>query len=109
MPNRSRHSCSHNESVASAALRRLAKRAGFRLGKGLGDRVAYRELFLFGLTHTDLRRIPKLARVKAFARREIDQLLADLRLPLDYGEQASLFPLNDNGSAGKPNGLALPA
>ncbi len=99
MPNRARHSGSHNESAARAALRRLAKRAGFRLGEGLGDRVAYRELFLFGLTHTDLRRIPKLARVKAFARREIDQLLADLRLPLDYCDQPSLFPLNDNACA----------
>ncbi len=96
MPNRIRQAGSTNESVARGALNRLAKKAGFRLGTGLGDRVAYRELFLLGLTHIDLKRLPNLARVKTTARREIRQLLADLRLPLEDANQPSLFPLNDN-------------
>ncbi len=94
LPNRYRRAGSNNEALARDALSSLAEPAGFRLGEGLGDRVAYRELFLFGLTHIDLKRIPKLARVKAFARREIEQLLADLRLPLDGDDQASLFELD---------------
>ena len=96
MPNRNRPASSHNEAVARKALSRLAKKAGFRLGEGLGDRVAFRELFLFGLTHIDLKRIPRLAKVKACARREVEQLLADLRLPLEDDNQPSLFPFNDN-------------
>lgn len=101
LPNRSRPTGSHNEELARNALRRLAKKAGFRLGDGLGERVAYRELFLFGLTHIDLKRIPKLAKVRACARREIEQLLVDLRLPLEDVGQPSLFPLNDNAQVAR--------
>lgn len=96
LPNRRRGGGSNNEALAEKALASLSAKAGFRLGQGLGDRVAYRELFLFGLTHIDLKRIPKLAKVKAFARQEIEQLLADLRLPQADPCQPSLFPLNDN-------------
>ena len=114
MPNRNRLSASHSEVVARKALGRLASKAGFRLGEGLGDRVAFRELFLFGLTHIDLKRIPRRAENKAFvrlakgkacARREIEQLLADLRLPLEDDSQPSLFPLNDNSLAAQAGAL----
>ena len=91
MPNRIRRSGSNNETSISDALKRLAQIAKFRIGKGLGERVAYRELFLFGLTHLDLKRIPNLARVKANAKLEIEQLIADLRLPADCEDQADLF------------------
>lgn len=96
MPNRFRHGGSNNEALARDVMAKLAKKAGFRLGQGLGDRVAYRELFLYGLTHVDLKRIPRLAKVKAFARKEIEQLLVDLRLPDGDEGQPMLFPLNDN-------------
>lgn len=101
LPNRIRHAGSTNEAAARQALVRLAKRAGFRIGTGLGDRVAYRELFLLGLTHIDLKRLPNLARVKTNARREIEQVLADFQLPLDDANQQCLFTLNDN--VGHPN------
>ncbi len=109
LPNRSRPASSNNEIAARNALSRLAKKAGFRLGEGLGDRVAYRELFLFGLTHIDLKRIPNLAKVKVYARREIEQLLTDLRLPLEPANEPSLFPLNDNVPAGKMTVIAASA
>lgn len=96
LPNRHRRGGSNNETQTRDALLELSQKAGFRLGQGLGERVAYRELFLFGLTHIDLKRIPKLARVKAFARSEIEQLLTDMRLPLDDEQQPTLFPFNDN-------------
>jgi chromosome partitioning protein len=94
MPNRVRRSNSINEASINDALKRLSKLAGFRIGQGLGERVAYRELFLFGLTHLDLKRIPNLARVKVNAKLEIEQLIADLRLPADVlcdDDQIELF------------------
>lgn len=91
MPNRVRRSGSNNEATIGSALKRLSRAANFRIGQGFGERVAYRELFLFGLTHLDLKRIPNLARVKANAKLEIEQLVSDLRLPPDEDEQADLF------------------
>lgn len=79
--NRTRHAGSHNQQRIDAALQFLSTSIGFRLGQGLSERVAYRELFLLGLTHLDLRRIPDLARTQVHARGEILQLLADLNLP----------------------------
>jgi chromosome partitioning protein len=91
MPNRTRRSGSNNETRISEALQKLSHKLGFRLGQGLGERVAYRELFLFGLTHLDLKLIPKLARVKANARDEVEQLVADLRLSQIRAAQPSLI------------------
>ena len=91
MPNRIRRLGSNNETSIGNALKRLSRAANFRLGQGLGERVAYRELFLFGLTHLDLKRIPNLARVKVSAKLEIEQLVTDLQLPPDEHEQADLF------------------
>jgi chromosome partitioning protein len=99
LPNRQRHTGSVNDALALRKLEHLAARAGFRLGEGFVERVAYRELFLLGLTHLDLRRIPGLARVKPLARREIDRFVHDLAVPLDDRSQPSLFPLNDNADA----------
>ncbi len=81
MPNRTRRTGSNNDVRLAEALQYLSGKLGFRLGQGLGERVAYRELFLFGLTHLDLKLIPKLARIKANAREEIEQLISDLRVP----------------------------
>lgn len=77
MQNRKRRDSSHNQDKVDSALRRLAPRLDFRLGAGLSERVAYRELFLLGLTHLDLRRIPDLARSKPIALGELDALLDD--------------------------------
>jgi chromosome partitioning protein len=94
MPNRHRRSGSNNEARVTEALDKLSRKLGFRIGQGLGERVAYRELFLFGLTHLDLKLIPKLARVKANAREEVEQLITDLRLSRRSSAQPSL--LSDN-------------
>jgi chromosome partitioning protein len=77
LQNRKRRDSSHNQSKVDSALRRLAPRLDFRLGQGLSERVAYRELFQLGLTHLDLRRIPDLARGKPIALGELDALLDD--------------------------------
>ncbi len=80
LQNRKRRDNSKNQDRVDAALRRLAPRLDFRLGAGLFERVAYRELFQLGLTHIDLRRIPDLARTKAVAATEMMALLDDLEL-----------------------------
>ena len=80
LQNRKRRDNSKNQDQVEAALRRLAPRLDFRLGAGLFERVAYRELFQLGLTHLDLRRIPDLARTKMVAAREVMSLLDDLDL-----------------------------
>ena len=78
LQNRKRRDNSKNQDRVDAALRRLAPRLDFRLGAGLHERVAYRELFQLGLTHLDLRRIPDLARTKVGAAQEMTALLNDL-------------------------------
>ena len=69
------------ESVEPArSLARLAGQFEFRLGSGLHERVAYRELFPLGLTHIDLRRIPEFARAKVAVAGEVMHLLDDLEI-----------------------------
>jgi chromosome partitioning protein len=81
MKNRARTAEVRQHIRIDAALQRLAGRIGFRIGHGLNERVAYRELFLFGLTHLDLKRIPGLARMQARTGAEILRLVSDLALP----------------------------
>lgn len=80
LQNRKRRDTSKNQDRVDSALRRMSPRFDFRLGAGLSERVAYRELFLLELTHIDLRRIPELARGKAIAAEEMMTLLDDLEL-----------------------------
>jgi chromosome partitioning protein len=85
MLNRKRRDTSHNQDRIESALRRLAQRMDFRLGAGLHERVAYRELVLLGLTQLDLHRIPQLARAKSLVTGEVMQMLDDLGIELDSG------------------------
>ncbi|MGE3690640.1 MAG: division plane positioning ATPase MipZ [Novosphingobium sp.] len=86
LQNRKRRDTSHNQDRVEAALRHMAPRLDFRLGAGLSERVAFRELFLLGLTHLDLHRIPQFARTRTVAAMEVRQLLDDLEL--NRGETA---------------------
>ena len=80
LQNRKRREVSKNQDRVDKALCQLAQRLDFRIGNGLFERVAYRELFLLGLTHLDLRRIPELARTKVAAATEVMALLDDLEI-----------------------------
>lgn len=80
LQNRRRPDNSHNQSKVDRALTRLAAQFDFRLGLGLHERVAYRELFPLGLTHIDLRRIPEFTRAKVAVAGEVMHLLDDLDL-----------------------------
>lgn len=72
-----------NKNNVAIVLEALAKRVGFRLAPGFGDRLIFRELFLKGLTLLDMKdeafgaaNMSHLA-----ARQEVRALLATLRLP----------------------------
>jgi chromosome partitioning protein len=80
LQNRMRRLGSNNEHRIADALQGLASKAGFRLIAGLGERVAFRELFLLGLTVLDLKYIPELARAQPAAKLEITNMIDALRL-----------------------------
>ncbi len=90
LQNRKRRDMSHNQTSVDNALRRTASKLDLRLGQGLSERVAYRELFPLGLTHLDLHRIPTLPRTRGAANSEIMALLDDLRLE---SERVEALPL----------------
>jgi chromosome partitioning protein len=78
---------SRNKKLVGEGLVELARRLGFRLADGIGERVIYREFFPRGLTALDdldeatLGTRPNMSHVSA--REEVMQLLNVLRLPLD--------------------------
>ncbi len=84
MRNRLTHIDAHNKRAVADLLEQLAKRLGFRLASGFGERVVFHELFLTGLTVLDLpddklRGWSNLS--LSHARREIDGLLAAIGVP----------------------------
>lgn len=58
MRNRLSHIDARNKREIGTLLELLARRIGFRLAPGLGERVIYRELFLSGLTVLDAAELP---------------------------------------------------
>jgi chromosome partitioning protein len=54
MRNRLSHIEARNKREIAGLLTQLARRIGFRLAPGFGERVVFRELFLKGLTLLDL-------------------------------------------------------
>lgn len=85
MRNRLSATRANNKRVMGKKLEDLAGRIGFRLARGFGDRVIYRELFPMGLTLLDLGgpeapiRLSTMSHVTA--RLEIRSLIATLNLP----------------------------
>ncbi len=63
------------------ALDQLAKRVGFRIIPGLGERVIYRELFPRGLTMLDAREFGEVGLAHVAARQELREMMAALGLP----------------------------
>jgi len=74
---------SNNAKQVNQTLRKLAVELQFRVAEGLHDRVIFRELFPLGLTALDAIEEANhtLTPSQQSARREIDTLLNDLRLP----------------------------
>jgi chromosome partitioning protein len=73
-----------NKRRMSSALDALARRIGFRVSPGFGERVIYRELFPMGLTMLDLPQPQlgiSLSMSHVAARQEVRALIAMLMLP----------------------------
>jgi chromosome partitioning protein len=79
--NRLQHIESHNLRRVGAALDELARRVGFRVIPGLGERVIYRELFPKGLTLLDLKQIGDVGMGHIAARQELREMVAGLGIP----------------------------
>jgi chromosome partitioning protein len=79
--NRLQHVDSHNLRRVGAALDELARRVGFRVIPGLGERVIYRELFPKGLTLLDFTEIGEVGLGHIAARQELREMIAGLGVP----------------------------
>ncbi|HKH26809.1 MAG TPA: division plane positioning ATPase MipZ [Sphingomicrobium sp.] len=79
--NRLQHIESHNLRRVGAALDELARRVGFRVIPGLGERVIYRELFPKGLTLLDIKQIGEIGLGHITARQELREMIAGLGIP----------------------------
>ncbi|MEE9427177.1 MAG: division plane positioning ATPase MipZ [Paracoccaceae bacterium] len=74
----------HNKKKIGEALDDLAKRIGFRVSPGFGERVIFRELFPRGLTLLDLKDIGVHGQINisnVAARQELRDLIKGLKLP----------------------------
>jgi chromosome partitioning protein len=84
MRNRLAHTAARNKRHVHGVLASLAPRIGFRLIPGLGERVIFRELFLKGLTLSDLRTKGcgvELTMNHVAAHQEVKELVELLHLP----------------------------
>ena len=79
--NRLQHISSHNLVRVGAALDELARRVGYRVIPGLGERVIYRELFPKGLTLLDMAEIGDVGLGHIAARQELREMIAGLAIP----------------------------
>lgn len=80
--NRTQHVEARNMRRIDNALIELSRRVGFRVAKGLSERVIYRELFPSGLTLLDKGHLGELGTSHLVARQEMRSLLAGLNLPM---------------------------
>ena len=90
--NRTHHLEARNQKRIDDALNELSKRVGFRIAKGLSERVIYRELFPSGLTLLDKGHLGELGTSHLVARQELRALLAGLKLPTPGPAQLALEP-----------------
>jgi chromosome partitioning protein len=88
--NRLQHIESHNLRRVGAALDELARRVGFRVIPGLGERVIYRELFPKGLTLLDMKEIGDVGLGHITARQELREMIAGLGIPDAEEERAKV-------------------
>ena len=79
--NRLQHIGSHNQQRVGAAMDELARRVGFRVIPGLGERVIYRELFPKGLTLLDLKQMSDVGIGHIAARQELREMISGLGIP----------------------------
>ena len=90
--NRTGHVEARNMARIEQALSELSKRVGFRVAKGLSERVIYRELFPSGLTLLDKGHLGELGTSHLVARQELRLLVQSLNLPQTARSETALEP-----------------
>lgn len=90
--NRTGHVEARNQARLERALKEMSQRVGFRVAKGLSERVIYRELFPSGLTLLDKAHLGGLGTSHLIARQELRALLMQLNLP-DFSRSESEMEL----------------
>lgn len=73
------------------AIAQLPEALDIRISSGLTERVGYRELFLFGLTHADCATLPGMAGVKVSNSSEMNRLMDEIGL--DRSAEPETLPL----------------
>ncbi|WEK45590.1 MAG: division plane positioning ATPase MipZ [Candidatus Andeanibacterium colombiense] len=96
--NRTQHIEARNQKRIDDALTELSKRVGFRVAKGLSERVTYRELFPSGLTLLDKGHLGELGTSQVVARQELRGLVAGLNLPRIDPVQPSFERFEETGA-----------
>jgi chromosome partitioning protein len=81
LKNRSRGSERTQQGRIDIALQTLSSGLNFQVRQGLNERVAYRELFLYGLTQLDTQFLPFPAKTRRYVEQELHALIAGLSLP----------------------------
>ena len=91
--NRLRYSEKRQQARIDDALEQLSTALDVRVASGVAERVAFRELFLFGLTHPDLADVPQLSHLIARDTHELSQLFEEMALPTvnggDHGRKSA--------------------
>ncbi|KWV91274.1 division plane positioning ATPase MipZ [Erythrobacter sp. YT30] len=90
--NRTGHVEARNQARLERALKEMSQRVGFRVSKGLSERVIYRELFPSGLTLLDKEHLGGLGTSHLIARQELRSLLQNLNLP-DFARSSEQMEL----------------
>jgi chromosome partitioning protein len=94
-----------NRERLTAGLETLAQQVGYRIGPSMRDRVAYREMFPFGLTIADLSpgvRPLNIASPRLAAREELRDLLQALRLLPESSPVTAPATDSDSDMAARP-------
>jgi chromosome partitioning protein len=96
----------HHRRVLDASLNELGLQLGFRCARGLSERLIYHQLFPFGLIVLDAENVSmphKHPNGSHVARREIEALLAELKLPVDaMGRRRAAARSEWFANSGKP-------
>ncbi len=91
MRNRLGHLDARNKRDIADIMDRLSRRIGFRLARGFGERVVFRELFLKGLTLLDPRK-GGLTMSQIAARQEVRALIDTIGQGIKQPRMAALVP-----------------